>query len=95
MNPVAAASPPRSKRDGESALRCQCGSTAFDVIYTATVYVRVDDGAVARVVVADESTGEPILTECAGCGCTDGEGCQAARQLAETAPEWPAWDIGG
>ena len=49
----------------------------------------------ARVVVADESTGEPILTECAGCGSTDANGCQDARQLAETAPEWPPWDIGG
>ncbi len=74
--------------------RCPCGSAAFDVIYTATVYVRLDDGTVARVVVADESTGEPILTECAGCGSTEVAGCEDARHLAETAPEWPAWDIG-
>ena len=86
------APPPRSHENDQ---RCPCGSTAFDVIYTATVYVRVDNGAVARVVLADESTGEPILTECAGCGSAEANGCEDARQLAETAPEWPAWDIGG
>ncbi len=95
MNPGPAMPSAPSPKGHESAQRCLCGSSAFDVIYTATVYVRVENGAVARVVVADESTGEPILTECAGCGSTDANGCQDARQLAETAPEWPPWDIGG
>ena len=95
MNPGPAVSPARSQRGLKKVPRCPCGSTAFDVIYTATVYVRVDNGAVARVVVADESTGEPILTECAGCGSTEAGGCEDAGQLAETAPEWPAWDFGG
>ena len=95
MNRGPAVSPTRSQRGHKKVPRCPCGSTAFDVIYTATVYVRVDNGAVARVVVADESTGEPILSECAGCGSTEADGCEEAHQLAETAPEWPAWDIGG
>ena len=94
MKPVASP-PPDSPRDGRVVPHCPCGSAEFDVIYTTTVYVRVDQGAVTRVVVADESTGKPILTECSGCGSTDGEGCEVAGELAENAPEWPAWDIGG
>lgn len=69
-------------------LTCECGSRKVCICYSAPVFAYLEDGSIARVVVADEETDFSGVVRCLDC---------ERFWLLDEEPEvriWPGWQLG-